>query len=279
MEEHDGTGPEMDAAADPSSEETDAQLGQLLSDRFGEDFNVDDLQTYTKDRSTWNAQQNRHNMEAAQARKDAEATRDQLLTAVATQGHAQTANQQAGQALSENDFFNTLGIRDPDEQLSGRQAYAMFKGMSDYAQAANKVYGEKFHSMEGKNAEFDSKFQQTTEAFAQYLTDMKVEEVLQDFPHADREVIVRAIREAPQGEMFDQHVKDAARTSDERIRSLASEAQKAETERRRSARANRFTGSGIAGAAAGKKMPSLNTSEGIKAFIDAHPPGLGDEPI
>jgi hypothetical protein len=155
----------------------------------------------------------------------------------------------------------------------------MFKGMSDYATAANQAYGTKFSELEGHAAASDQKFRQTTEAFAQYLTDVKVEELLTEYPHADRDVIVRAIREAPQGEMFEPHVAEATRQSHERISSLASEAQKSEVRRRRTAAKNRFTGAGTAGVSAGRKMPSLNTQEGIKAFIDAHPPGSGDEPI
>ena len=278
--EHDATDLNVEGDnPDPTSEEQDAQLGQLLADKFGKDFTLDDLNGYRSDREAWNRQQNRHNMEAADARKEAEEARDNLLTTLATAPtQAPNSQEAAGRALSEVEFFQTLGVTDAEEQLNARQAYAMFKGMSDYALAANKVYGEKFAEAEGSIGTMQEEFEQTSEALAQYLTDERIGELQTEFPHADRESIVAAIRDAPQGDTFDSFVEDAARSSHEHILNVGQQAVKTEQTRRTEARKNRFTGSGAAAGAAGRKMPSLNTNEGIAAFIEANPMGGGDEP-
>lgn len=276
--------PEQGATATPEPEELSAEAVKYLSDKLGEDFSHEDLESYLADTSNWNAQRNKHNKEAADAAKAAKDAKDEALR-VLTGAKAQrepegdeSPKEQRAQTMPQDKFFEVLGIKDPEEPLTGLQAYAIYKGSSDYMLARDDVFGEKFDEQEQKLTRAVESFENTEDMFVQMLADAKVAELLEDFEDADPDEIKRAMRELEASEDFDDELRDVARRSHEKFNAKLTEKEKARKDRK--SKSGPRLGPGGKAVSGTKPPKDVMSSEFLQDHMRRHPlGGRSEEPV
>lgn len=257
------------------ADEIDEQLKQLLTERYGEGFTPDNLEQWHKEKKGWLSKENSQNQERIQAIRDAEEAKERLLLELSARDRGlatgDSADSKAGE-MSEDQFFHTLGLQNGEDVLTGRQAFALWQGASNWMNAANKVYGEHFSKLNEDIQVTKKEFNELQADMAQQLTSSYAEQLIEKYPNADPVVIERAIEEAPQGDQFDLFVETAAQESHDHVSGLAVKAGGNVARRRNVARRIR-TGVGPGGAPTGAKPRSVLTSGGITDFMDRHPVG------
>jgi hypothetical protein len=267
----------QDATLD--ADEREAILQEYLAEKYGDDYDLNNLDQWAKEKKGWLSKENSQNQARLQAQREAEAARDKLVAELSARDRelasGSNVNKGSGE-LTEGSFYQHLGLKDADDVLTARQAFGLWQAASQYMVAQQGVYGQEFGKVHKTLKELDvtkQEFEEMRTQVAESLATSFEREVLGKHPDADPKAIREAISEAPDGDDFESYVYAAAQESEKRIRSLASKAKTGTATRVQRAR-KIHTGTGPAGAVARKRPPSILTNEGLADFAARTYPAL-----
>jgi hypothetical protein len=255
-------------AAAGESDDLDAKLDDILKQQFGDDFTADDLAQWRKDRKGWLKSHNKKNMDAATAKQEAEEARDKLLHSLAEAEKARSRDGDQEEEMTEEQFLQTLGLADGNDLLTGKQAFGLFSWAQNYMKASHMAVGDKFGEVQSDLDETKAQFSQIQEDLAQALTDVRVSELMEEYPYAEKKLIEHAIKELPPGEDFDEQLEAVAAESHRRVSKIAVQEGTKERTRRTSAKElMTMAAGGEGGSQVGENPPDLSTSEGLREFV------------
>lgn len=277
--------------ADETADQQDQpDVTDVLAEQFGEDT-AQEFAQYREKKEEWESKLNSKSSELGRKEKELKEKEQEVVNTLAklqtaTQAQPQGNGQQQPQHVLPPQWVQgQLGIQSNDDWNdvpTKADVYRMVEGLAQVGNAQfSRIIGELPEGEQVTLADVyktassaEATASDVNEVMGQVLSNATVSQLQEDFEFADSDDIKRAIREAPEGEEFDEYVREAAKRSHEKIESRLTEAEKKSRRKRKKITA---TTSGRGSAVGGKAPP--NPFDSVREWAKRNPAGATEEPI
>lgn len=285
---------ELEAPAPPDGEESiepeplPDEVVEALTERFGEDFSIEELEEFHTRREGWVSKYNDRLTQVGAKEKELTESLAKIAPMLAERDKPKPEpkpqrTEQPQALVNPNSVMQALGIKITDQSdwnapvdITPTQLYSIVEGILRMGKGEIDKVGGRLSEIIGEVpeggkiptlVEVNEMASRAASSHESFMKEMVVTQLQEEYEYADRDDILRAIDDAAglDNEEFDEKVREAAKRSHSRVDEPV---RKAKATTRKAKRGSPYLGQGTrAGMVAGKKPPPLHKPGGVEAWV------------